>query len=111
MWLARFSGAGHPLQHQRVDLLIEQRRIRGRVRGGQRRAGRSADTAERGCRARLVRNVAVEYRLLATNSTASTAITAVRVGEASSQRGPAGRLGALKPTAASSASTTTRSGR
>ena len=35
MWLARFSGVGDPLQHQRVDLLVEHRRIDGGVRGGQ----------------------------------------------------------------------------
>ena len=36
------------------------------------RPGHSADRAGPGCRARLVRNVAVEYRLLATNNAAQT---------------------------------------
>jgi len=59
----------------------------------------------------LVKNVAVEYRLLATNATAKPTVATTRFGEASSQRTAAGRFGAHNATAASNASTTTRSGR
>jgi hypothetical protein len=59
----------------------------------------------------LVRNVAVEYRLLATNNTAKPVVTRARFGEASSQRALTDRFGAASATAASSVSTTTRSGR
>ncbi|CFR97920.1 Uncharacterised protein [Mycobacterium tuberculosis] len=58
----------------------------------------------------LARNVAVEYRLLVKNNTAEATVATARAGEASSQRVPA-RLGACSATAASSASTTTRSGK
>ena len=71
MWLARFSGHADALQHQRVDLLVEHRRAGRRRAPRPARHARSAGTAAPGCRARLVRNVAVEYRLLATNATAT----------------------------------------
>jgi hypothetical protein len=55
-------------------------------------------------------NIAVEYKLLATNATAKPAVTTVRGVEAFSHRGEL-RFGADNATAPKSAATTTKSGR
>jgi len=71
MWAGKILRRGYPLQHQRIDLLVEKRCIR---RG---RAPRARPRALAFLQIRfaselstpsLARNVVVEYRLLTTNA-------------------------------------------